>query len=178
MVMKTNTAMKYLGVLLAVLLVAGCVTEQKARRPGVQGEHIVMSDSGDIHIPPGPDNPHANVDSLTDPCAARMHALEGAMLFYYAVHHKMPEKLEDLKGSQDFDQELAFTCPKSNEPYGYVPGGLAAPGKQMRIVVYDASPVHNGFRWCVMVSPSKPGSITVDVIPLAESVFRNYHADQ
>jgi hypothetical protein len=163
-----------------LILLVGCQTEKKPiNHLGVKGgEYHTDSNGATTVIPAGPDNPHANVDALTDPCAARMHDLAGAMLLYYAVHKKMPDKLEELKPLADADQQLSFVCPKSNLPYGYVPEGLGAQGKKARIVVFDSTPVHNGFRWCMMVSPSKPGSITVDVVPLSDALFHTYKPDE
>jgi hypothetical protein len=165
-----------------VLLISGCTKETTSTpmhagiaRQANEQRITAIDITGEPVIPKGADNRDANPDSLTDPCAARLHDIGGAMLLYYVLHHKMPEKLEDVVPLADAGQSLPLTCARSGQPFQYFPDGLAAPQKEKRIVVFDPTPMGaKKYRWCLMVSPSKPGSIAVDVIPLAESVFNLY----
>lgn len=110
-----------------------------------------------------------------DPCAARLHDIEGAMLLYYAIYKKLPEKLTDLAPLADFDAPLVFTCPASGLPYGYDPQGLRSPGKSKQILVYDPTPVHDGRRWCIFTSPAGPGaSRSMEVLAVTDPFFRGY----
>jgi hypothetical protein len=143
--------------------------------------------------PQKPANPRANSDTLsdissgdggmtspdqllsTDPCASRLQDIGGTLLLYYSVNRHMPAKLEEIKPLADFDQDLQFTCPLSGKPYGYTPTGLAAVGKEKRIVVYDSEPSHNGKRWCVFMPPPRPGkAMSVEVLEVPEGLFDTY----
>ena len=127
-------------------------------------------------IPTGPDNKGFDpARSLgTSECGDQLQDISGALIQYYALHKAMPAKLEDLAPLAEPGAPLKFSCPKSGKPYGYSPGGLIAPGKAASIVIYDASPDHNGYRWCVLVHPSGVNAIVTDVVPVKEDVFRQY----
>jgi hypothetical protein len=90
----------------------------------------------------------------SDVCAARLQQISGALLEYYAIHGQLPPTLEVLSSLSDLDQPLTFTCPKSDQPFIYVPGGLHSPGDARQIVVYDPGVDRAGLRWIVrMRSP-------------------------
>jgi hypothetical protein len=111
----------------------------------------------------------------SDPCAERVHNIGGTLLLYYASHQQMPQRLEELKPLADFDQPIELTCPVSGKPYLYAPNGLAAVGKEKRIVVYDAEPSHDGRRWCLFMLPAKPGqALAVEVLEVPEGLFRTF----
>ncbi len=111
----------------------------------------------------------------SDPCAARLHDIEGMMLYYYAVNKKMPEKLDELKPFADIDQTPDFRCPESGLPYLYYPNGLSTIGKDKLIVICDPEPTHGGNRYCIFVSPHTAGSaLSAEVLPLPEGLFRGY----
>jgi hypothetical protein len=172
---------RWVLVLLAVL--AGCTTETKQTRiaPGVardEGTQMIMPQKFDADrkpiIPAGPDNPDVNPDNLTDPCAARLHDIGGALLFYYARSHQMPAKLEDLK---PLDASLEFQCARNGAAFVYVPEGMAAVGKEKRIIAYDPTPIGRPrFRWCLIAAVSNSGALITDVVPMAENVFSTYQA--
>ena len=97
------------------------------------------------------------------------------MLGYYAVYKQLPDKLDDLKALADVDEPLEFSCPKSHQPYVYVPGGLEVAGRPKRIVLHDATPAHDGGRWCILMEPAtgkNPPSMEVLLVP--EPIFRGY----
>lgn len=112
-----------------------------------------------------------------DRCAGRLHDMAGAMLFYYALHKQLPAKLEELRGVADVDQQLDFTCSQTGEPYVYNPQGLEFAGRQERLVVYDAKPVHGGSRWGILAArPRGRDPAAMWVVRLPESIFLQYRA--
>ena len=173
--------MRFIALIVIAGVLVGCAEKKTPIGPSRLGiatqenrQHITTTDaSGDPVIPAGADNPNANPDSLTDVCAARLHDVEGAMLLYYVKNKKMPETLDDLK--EGYGADLALSCARTGESFRYFGGGLAAPDKKQRIVAWDPTPMGaRKFRWCLVVSPSKPGSIVTDVIPIAENIFNTY----
>jgi hypothetical protein len=158
---------------LAVVLlgsVIGCRTETKPL--GRANNPLATSSTQPVRIDP-------NVATQSDPCAARMHDVAGAMLMHYALNQKLPERLEELSAMQDVGSPpLEFTCPQSNMPYVYVPAGLRAEGRNKVIVLHDAAAVHAGAsRWCILMPEhvvASPASKSLEVLQLPESVFRLY----
>jgi hypothetical protein len=111
----------------------------------------------------------------TDPCATQMQGVSEALLLYYASHHQLPQKLDDLRTITEVDSPLVFVCPASGEKYMYDRTGLYAEGKSRHIIVYDPTPAHNGARWCIFTSELKPNStLTMDVLLVPENVFETY----
>ncbi len=111
----------------------------------------------------------------SDPCAAHLHDISGAMLLYYAVNRELPKSLDDLKSMADFDAPLDLNCPTSKETYTYVPGGLETPGKSKFIILHDASPAHGGGRWCILMEPAKGRAApSMEVLLIPEPIFRGY----
>jgi hypothetical protein len=161
-----------------ISLLSGCHTAPPATAdtPLEQPGAPVAKGGAPILIPTGPDNRGVDPDRAVgkSECANQLHDIEGALILYYSVHKEMPAKLEDLKSLADFDAPLKFTCPKSGEAYGYSPVGLVTPGKAASIVVYDASPTHNGYRWCILVEPSSTGAIVTTVAAVEEKLFQQY----
>jgi hypothetical protein len=160
------------------LLLSGCKSAPAptADKPFVQPGVTVAKGDSPVLIPVGPDNRGVDPDRMLgkSECANQLHDIAGAMILYYSLHKAMPAKLEDLKSLADADAPLKFTCPKSGETYGYSPGGLVAPGKSASIVVYDASPAHHGYRWCILVEPSSSGAIVTTVSAIEEKLFEQY----
>ena len=153
---------RFLGVLMLGGLLAGCVTTTVtpgSSIPGVQkGEPETMD--------------HA---VASDPCAARLHAIAGAMLEYYAINKQLPKALDELTALKDLDEPIDLNCPASNLPYVYEPNGLEAPGGSKRIIVHDAAATHNGGRWCLLMAPLVPGAApTMEVLLIPEPTFRVY----
>lgn len=109
--------------------------------------------------------------SNTDPCAMRLHDISGALLFYYAARHKLPDDLADLKKTP-LGIDLEFTCPESNQPYIYNRAGVPAPDGENLLIVYDATPVHKDFRLAISVPATNPeGALVTKVIPIPEAHF-------
>ena len=63
----------------------------------------------------------------------------------------------------------------SGKPYVYDRAGLSAPGKDKRIILYDAEPSHNGTRYCLLMPTIHPGEAqSVEVMAVPESLFKLY----
>ena len=166
------------SMVVSVTLLSGCRTAPApiADKPFEQPGVTVAKGASPVLIPVGPDNRGVDPDKLVgkSACGNQLHDIEGALLMYYAVHKAMPAKLEDLQPLADSGSPLIFKCPKSGEAYIYSPIGLVRPGMTKIIVVYDATPAHNGYRWCLLVDESRPGSIATEVTPIKEDLFQQY----
>jgi hypothetical protein len=111
----------------------------------------------------------------SDPCAARLHAISGAMLEYYALHNRLPATLQDLQSLADLDQPLQFTCTESGEPYVYVPAGLQSPDETRRIILHDPVPDRSGLRWVILMQkPRGRQPAAMWVVSLTDPLFRGY----
>jgi hypothetical protein len=114
--------------------------------------------------------PRAAPISNTDPCANRLHDLCGPLLLYYAVHHRLPPTLKDLADEYDVGD---LTCPVSHLPYVYDLAGKRGSDPRMRVIIYDATPVHSGFRWGVGLEEAEEGVAPVaKVVALPASAFK------
>lgn len=111
--------------------------------------------------------------TMTDPCATRLHDLSGALLLYHATYHQLPPTLEDLRRIPDAVSPLeSFNCPVSRRPYLYSQGGVAVAGQTGKVIVYDATPAHDGKRWAIEVLDSSPDSpLVTKVVSLPDSDF-------
>ena len=124
---------------------------------------------------PGAENAAPEQAAITDPCAVRLQDICGTMLLYYAVHRELPEKLEELQSLADVGAPLQFKCPVSGLPYVYIPDGLQSLGRTKRIVLHDATSVHDGNRWCVLCAPIKGGKAPyLEVIMMPDVLFHTY----
>jgi hypothetical protein len=111
----------------------------------------------------------------SDPCAARLHAISGAMLEYYALHNRLPPTLHDLQSLADLDQPLQFTCTESGQPFVYVPAGLQSPDDTRRIILHDPVPDRSGLRWVIMMQkPRGRQPAAMWVVSLTDPLFRGY----
>jgi hypothetical protein len=111
-------------------------------------------------------------DAATDPCAMRLHDVSGAILQYFALNHRLPQNLDELRGMADIDVELNFICPVSGKAYVYTPEGIPIPGKDMRAILYDATPAHAGKRWAVVMGDARAGkTATMLVLAVPEQAF-------
>jgi hypothetical protein len=102
-----------------------------------------------------------------DPCAERLHEICGHLLLYCSLNGKLPDELSDLKGAEATPLP-PLTCPTSGKPYVYNREGLPIPGRQGRLVVYDAAPSPAGKRWGILVdvvAGDRPLSARVILVP-------------
>jgi hypothetical protein len=120
--------------------------------------------------PPAAQAPISN----TDPCAMRLHDLCGPLLMYYRLHQALPQRLAELKEMPSFGADVELTCPVSKQPYVYNAFGLPSPDKSERVIIYDATPAHSGFRWAVSIIEPKDANapLITKVIALPESQFQ------
>lgn len=110
-----------------------------------------------------------------DGCSDNMHDLSGCLLQYYVLHQEFPATLEELRPLVDPDQKLPLTCPVSGKAYLYTPRGLHAMGETRSLVVYDATPAHDGKRWAIAAAPRKGTEpLGLWVVQLTESQFIKY----
>lgn len=112
------------------------------------------------------------VVSNTDACASQMHDLCGAFLGYLLTHPTLPPSLDELDRRFLPQGEESFFCPLSRQAYIYRPNGIILPEKNARIILYDASPSHSGFRMAIRAEEPEDGRAPVmKVVALPESFF-------
>ena len=101
----------------------------------------------------------------------RLHDLCGPLLMYYRLHQALPQRLAELKEMPSFGADVELTCPVSKQPYVYNAFGLPSPDKSERVIIYDATPAHSGFRWAVSIIEPKDANapLITKVIALPES---------
>jgi hypothetical protein len=117
-------------------------------------------------------SPSAQTLSPTDPCASRLHEMCGGFLFYYVAHHRLPDRLEDLRQAEPDLATTPFVCPVSNLPYIYEPAGRILAGYDGRFIVFDAAPTHLGMRWAIsIIEPMAGGPLVTKVIAVPEDKF-------
>jgi hypothetical protein len=110
-----------------------------------------------------------------DSCADRLHTIEGQIILYYARYHGLPSTLEELRQFADPGDDTSYTCPVSHQSYVYAQGGLVFGSDPRRLIIYDATPAHNGNRWGILFSPAKGRQpLTTTVIPIPESSMKGF----
>jgi hypothetical protein len=110
---------------------------------------------------PAPAKP-ANPD-LDDPCAERLHDIEGQLVFYYHLHGQLPARLDELKNLTS--ENVPLTCPVTGQPYLYAPDGLEILNSNRRVIVYDAQPCRAGVRHVIVADPIRPGKPLIIQVP-------------
>jgi hypothetical protein len=171
MINPTNTLAPLFRVscfVFCVFSLAACAEKQKPTTPTAAA--------------PSPDqNAEHNaliIDLATDPCAIRMQDTAGALAIFYHENQGFPQNLNAIRPyAKKYHLNVGdFTCPASHEPYVYVPSGLSVPGQVRRLVLYDKSPIHKGWRWGIVMSPPPPGMVIVtpEVIRLSQDVLDLY----
>jgi len=144
--------------LLMAVWIAGCAapaerTPAETRRPAP---------------PPSPVEPI----TATDECATRMHDIAGGLLLFYAMHHDLPAKLEQLNTLAGFEDLGPYACPVSQRAYIYRPTGIYLAERNEQIILHDPAPSHSDFRWAISVNDPQAGAALVTrVIALPESFF-------
>jgi hypothetical protein len=109
----------------------------------------------------------------TDACATNLHDLCEPLLFYYLKTHKLPPRLEDLRGLPGYEGPKDLRCPVSHLPYVYNPAGLLGTESGARVIAYDAAPSHSGMRWAIsIIEPEDNGPLIARVVALPESHFQ------
>jgi hypothetical protein len=167
----------YRTCLAVVAIMAGCQTSPPAQtaRPAVTVNGAAASPDGS----PASNTPQVPIEQAlkSDPCAARLHDVSGAMLMYYALHNRLPARLEDLAPFAEPDRPLNFKCPTSGQAYAYVPGGLRSQGDERQIVLHDAAEHAGATRWTIMMQrPRGRQPAAMWVVPLPAATFQTYSA--
>lgn len=155
-----------------VLGVTGCTSTPAQQNPPKPYETTIIKGAG-------PNVSGAGVNSKdyfdVDSCANRLHSIEGQIIYYYARFHRLPNSLEELRPFADPGESVDYSCPVSHQSYVYVQNGLALGADPKRLIVFDATPVHNGYRWGILLSfPSGRQPLKTDVIPIKEDVMKGY----
>ncbi len=104
---------------------------------------------------------------MLDPCAERLHDIAGTLLLYCAATGDLPPDTAAIKHTGG-EACPPLECPISKEPYVYNPAGLTIPGQPGLLVLYDATPSHNGKRWGLIVGQAvrnKPLEVRVILLP-------------
>jgi hypothetical protein len=169
------TMQRNLFCLMILLAIGGCQPKQPQQQVQHSGDPLagLSSTGGGLNTSVQTMPPEAAVRN--DPCAEHLQNIGGTLLLYWAVNKRMPQQLEELKPLASFDQTIELTCPVSGKPYGYAPQGLAAAGKEKRIVVYDPEPSHHGNRWCLFMVPPQPGqALATEVLEVPEGLFHTF----
>ena len=161
--MRTPTAVIFL--LVMMLLMCGCQTVSVTKKP--------ITETG-VALPA--DRPATDDESVaSDPCAIRLHDIEGTMLLFYAVNKRLPDSLEDLKPLADFGSQLQLVCPATGQAYQYDPRGLMSAGRSKRIIVWDSTAAHHGNRFCILMPYTPPGAaMSLEVVAVPEADFGTY----
>lgn len=158
-------------ILLAAAL-AGC----KSDPASMPAARATVRINGEDFAPRGRQKPQPLDQTLkSDPCAARLHAISGAMLEYYALNNRLPRTLTDLQSLADLDDPLTLTCPETGKPYQYVPAGLQSPEDARQIIVVDSAPNNSGLRWAILMQRARgrqPAAMWVML--LTDPVFQGY----
>lgn len=165
--------------LLAAIALAGCqrpghgeMTEERGpstadgrttlRRPRSVTVEGAGGDARSDQKPPVADRTDAAAAGpakALDPCAERLHALCGPLLFYYLQNRQLPPTLQDL---QDGPEPIPpLYCPESRKPYAYLPNSpIPIDNPRGHILIHDPVAAHNGVRWAIVVSagatPTEP----------------------
>lgn len=108
-----------------------------------------------------------------DACAMRLHDISGLLLHYFVVNSRLPDRLEDLAPLADAGMKFEPTCPVSDRPFVYAPGGLPGTGTDRLLLVYEAVSAHDGKRWAILASPAQGSQpLATWVVLLNEQRFR------
>jgi hypothetical protein len=133
-----------------MLAACGCVKVQQTDKRGAPVTKVQDASSGVgeksepnvVMVPPSP-GPTGDIFYETmDPCAARLHDLEGLLLKYYVAYRKLPDRLEDVTPMAGPGQRVNFNCPLCDKPYVYIPaGGVGVAGQ---VLAYAPVPAKDG----------------------------------
>jgi hypothetical protein len=97
------------------------------------------------------------------------------MLEYYALHDRLPARLQELQSLADLDRPLNFVCPTSGKPYEYSSTGMSTQGDTRLLILYDAVPTASGMRGAILMQrPKGRQPAAMWVVSLPEPVFRAY----
>src|SRR6266496_3760811 len=168
-------ACRLMVLVIGAILSGGCksATDQQQQQQSPTPRPTVRLNGEEFSTNIASKTPPIEQTLKSDPCAARLHAISGAMLEYYALHNRLPVALVELESLADLDQPLNFVCPDSGQPYVYVPAGLQAPDDAKRIVLHDPTPNRLGLRWVILMQkPRGRQPAAMWVVSLTDPLFR------
>lgn len=143
--------------------------EQQSRQMTV----TVNAPQADPHSDPAARPEQIESALHSDPCAARLQDIGGALLEYYFLHGRLPMTLEELSALPDLERPLTFSCPGSDKAFVYVPAGLVSAGDPRPIVVYDPTVDRAGLRWVIRLRrPTHREAAAAFVEHIPQSVFQ------
>ena len=143
--------------LAVIVLIAGCAAPAPAPKKSAATQPAAATEA-----------PNAN----TDPCAMRLHDLCGPLLLYFATHGELPARMDELLDVPGFSIGKELTCPVSKKPYRYTRAGLPTKGTVGHVIIYDATPAHDGQRWAIAVKePAANEPLVAKVILLPDAFF-------
>ncbi len=148
-----------------LLLAVGCKQTTVSDRP----PRAVRTANSDQLLPPPPGvTGSSSVVDMKDPCAARLHDVEGLLLQYYMINKRLPGTLDELKPLATIGQPTDFTCPNSKKPFVYLPQSPQMLSVD-RVVVYAPEASADGkFRAIVMGIPRGNQAVAAAVVILTE----------
>jgi hypothetical protein len=105
-------------------------------------------------------------------CAENLHKIEGLLMMYAAMRGQLPPSLDKLVPLND-GKPLPGVCPLSKKEYVYVAQGMVASGDSRMIVLYDATPAHDGKRQAIVLMPEKDGQAPfLDIAMITDDVLK------
>jgi hypothetical protein len=156
------------------LLPLGCVSETHREMPAsVKPAPRTVRTQEATRKPQATRSQNAS-QSVTDPCADRLHALSGPLLLYYSLHRKLPTKMDELRDIAGPDPDVAFDCPVSGKPYVFDAHGPKRSTGPGFLIIYDSQPTHGGRRWGVAAEEPKNTAqpLVTHVVMEPETTFR------
>jgi hypothetical protein len=163
-----------------MLAACGCVKVQQTDK-GTPVTRVQDSSTGGagksvpdvVFVEPGGTTGDPFYDQL-DPCAARLHDLEGLLLKYYITYRKFPDRLEDVTPMADTGQKVDFACPLCAKPYIYrPPGGVGVAGQ---VLAYAPVPSKDGKYRAIKLRTASGSSLGAlpDVVTMTPDEIKPY----
>jgi hypothetical protein len=162
---------------------AGCQSQPAAPAALPVNQITYLSPTGqavDAPMPAPPTAGQMSADQIvdSDPAAVRLQDIEGLLLEFYALNRRLPTSLEEARSLADADAPAdLFVSPDTHTPFTYTAAGLGSASNSKRIILYESVSHAGGQRWCILMPPpaaASPGSASMEVISLPESVFGRY----
>jgi hypothetical protein len=148
----------------AVASITGCV---KVTDSGRSKPTVKVKDSGNagpnrespdvVIVPPAPPPTEPIFSERIDPCASKLHDIEGLLLKHYVAYRRLPNQLADLVPLVDSSQQADFNCPLCGKQYIYVsPGGAPVAGQ---VLAYAPVPAKDGRYRVILLRPAAGSSM-------------------
>jgi hypothetical protein len=117
--------------------------------------------------------PSGSAAGAVEPCAARLQDISGALLLFFQEHNRLPDTLDELRPMNAFGAPLQFVCPTNGQPYVYATAPVQGDPGARWILMYDATPLHDGHRWVILGRPPQGRQpVSMWVVSLDEKTFQ------